>query len=171
MTEWTRTGRVAWIFEDNFVPDRIMGAENILVFDPERLKTIAMKDFDSEFAASIRPGDFFVAGKNFGYGRAHAPVNIILETFQIGGIIADTFTHNYHEGAINNAFPLVLECSNISKSVNKWDTLEVNFQTGEIKNLTNGAVLQGEGYASDEIDIIEHGGLEAMLTLRLKEKR
>ena len=170
MVEWIRRGRVAWIFDENFVPDRIMGADNVLLFDPEKLKQVAMRDFDPDFTSQIKPGDFFVAGKNYGYGRAHAPVNITLEAFEIGGIIADSFTHSSHDGAINNAFPMVLPCPDISKKVSRWDDLEVNFQTGEVKNLTKGETYQGQGYAPDEVEMVEAGGMVTLMTQRLRER-
>jgi hypothetical protein len=34
MADWVRQGRVAWIFEENFVPDDLMGADNLTVEDP-----------------------------------------------------------------------------------------------------------------------------------------
>ena len=56
MADWVRQGRVAWIFEENFVPDDIMGADNLTVEDPEILKDLAMKDYESGFAEKVQPG-------------------------------------------------------------------------------------------------------------------
>ena len=170
MVDWKRKGRVAWIFEPNFVPDRIMGADNVLLFDPEKLKQVAMKDFDENLGTQIQPGDFFVAEKNFGYGRAHAPVNITLEALGIGGIIADSFTHGWYDGAINNAFPMALQCSDVSGKVDQWDELEVDFKTGQVKNLTKGETYQGEGYAPDEIEMLEAGGVVSLMSKRIQEQ-
>ena len=58
MVDWMRRGRVGWVFEENFVPDRIMGADSVLLFDAEKLKQVAMKDFDPDFSSVVRPGDF-----------------------------------------------------------------------------------------------------------------
>lgn len=70
-------GRVAWIFsEPDFDVDDIVGVANIKIKDPAKLAEVAMKDFDPDFAASVKQGDILIGGENFGYGHPHYPPKI-----------------------------------------------------------------------------------------------
>jgi 3-isopropylmalate/(R)-2-methylmalate dehydratase small subunit len=171
MADWVRQGRVAWIFEENFVPDDLMGADNLTVEDPEILKGLAMKDYESGFAEKVQPGDFFVGKSNYGYARAHAGVNITMKALGIGGIIADSFTLGYPAGAANNAYPLVLTCPGISQKVSRWDLLEVDFKSGVVKNLTTEEIIQGIPTPEDMVRMIEVGGLEADVRRNLEAQK
>lgn len=165
--EWVRRGRVAWIFGDHFVPDEIIGSQ-IQVFDPEKLRKLAMADFEPGFADKVQPGDLFVAGRNYGYGRTHGPVIIAMKTLGIEAVIAESFARGVQRSAVNNAFPLTLACPGITKKVKRWDEVELNLKTGLVKNLTTGDFLQGPPLADDWAEIIEDGGLLANLEKRLK---
>ena len=50
-----------------------------------------MEDIDTTFAPNVQPGDYVVAGKNFGCGssREHAPV--VIKVKGVKCIIADSF--------------------------------------------------------------------------------
>ena len=171
MVDWIRQGRVAWIFEENFVPDDLMGADNLTVEDPETLKLLAMKDYETGFSEKVQLGDFFVAKSNYGYARAHAGVNITMQALGVGGIIADSFTAGYPVGAANNAYPMVLTCPGISEKVHRWDHLEVDFKNGVVKNLTTEETIQGIPTPNDVVEMIEAGGLEADIRTNLQGKK
>jgi len=171
MVDWIRQGRVAWIFDENFVPDDLMGADNLTVEDPETLKKLAMKDYESGFSDKVEVGDFFVAKSNYGYARAHAGVNLTMQSLGIGGIIADSFTSGYPVGAANNAYPMVLTCPGISKKVHRWDRLEVDFKTGVVKNLTTEEVINGVPTPEDVVEKIEAGGLVSEIRKTLQGQK
>lgn len=62
------------ISTDLITPGRYTGLRSNL---PELAKHV-MEDADPSFAEKVKPGDFIVAGKNFGLGssREHAPLVI-----------------------------------------------------------------------------------------------
>src|SRR4030042_3006000 len=62
------------ISTDLIIPGRLAHLRSNL---PELAKHV-MEDADSSFATRVRPGDFIVAGRNFGLGssREHAPMAI-----------------------------------------------------------------------------------------------
>ena len=171
MVDWVRTGRVAWIFDENFVPDDIIAGANLNDEDPERLIAIAMKTYEPDFAEKVKPGDIFVGKDNYGYARAHVGVNVTLKALGIGGIVADSFAGEFQTRAANRAYPLVLECPGISEKVSRWDLLEVNFKTGLVKNLTKEEVIQGTPPPDDIIEMIEVGGQEPLLKRNLEASR
>lgn len=163
MFEWVRRGRVAWIFPDYFDSDGIVGSQ-IQVFDPERLRHLAMGEFDPNFAEKVKPGDFFVGGRRWRSG--HGPVQIAMKALGIAGVIAESFGREFPDGAANSAYPLFLPCPDITKKVNRWEELEVDFKAGLVKKLSSGEVLEGSPMPQDLVEVFEAGGLVALYEKR-----
>lgn len=117
-----------------------------------------MEDIDLNFANNVKPGDIIVANKNFGCGssREHAPIAI--KESGISCVIASTFARIFYRNAINIGLP-ILECDEAVKSIEAGDELEVNFDTGVIKNLTKDEEYQGEAFPEFMQNIINNNGL------------
>ena len=66
-----------------------------------------MEDIDTTFASNVQPGDYVVAGKNFGCGssREHAPV--VIKVKGVKCIIADSFARIFYRNAINIGLPVL----------------------------------------------------------------
>ena len=117
-----------------------------------------MEDIDLNFANNVKPGDIIVANKNFGCGssREHAPIAI--KESGISCVIASTFARIFYRNAINIGLP-ILECDEAVKNIDANDELEVNFDTGLIKNLTKNEQYQGEAFPEFMQNIINNNGL------------
>ena len=128
------TGKV-FKYGDNVDTDVIIPARYLNTSDPKELASHCMEDIDLNFANNVIPGDIIVANKNFGCGssREHAPIAI--KESGISCVIASTFARIFYRNAINIGLP-ILECDEAVKSIEAGDELEVNFDTGVIKNLT-----------------------------------
>ena len=128
------TGRV-FKYGDNVDTDVIIPARYLNTSDPKELAAHCMEDIDLDFAKEVQEGDIIVANKNFGCGssREHAPIAI--KESGISCVIASTFARIFYRNAINIGLP-ILECDQAVKSIEAGDKLEVNFDTGVIKNLT-----------------------------------
>ncbi|MEM2329047.1 MAG: 3-isopropylmalate dehydratase, partial [Nitrososphaerota archaeon] len=63
-------------YGDNVDTDSIIPGRFLKEMDPKKLAEHAMEGIDPDFVKKVRPGDFVVAGKNFGCGssREHAPI-------------------------------------------------------------------------------------------------
>ena len=127
------TGKV-FKYGDNVDTDVIIPARYLNTSDPKELASHCMEDIDLNFANNVKPGDIIVANKNFGCGssREHAPIAI--KESGISCVIASTFARIFYRNAINIGLP-ILECDEAVKSIEAGDELEVNFDTGVIKNL------------------------------------
>ena len=123
-----------------------------------------MEDIDLNFANNVKPGDIIVANKNFGCGssREHAPIAI--KESGISCVIASTFARIFYRNAINIGLP-ILECDEAVKSIEAGDELEVNFDTGVIKNLTKDEEYQGEAFPEFMQNIINNNGLIGYITV------
>ena len=104
-----------WRYGDHVDTDVIIPARYLNIADFDELAEHAMEDIDTTFAPNVQPGDYVVAGKNFGCGssREHAPV--VIKVKGVKCIIADSFARIFYRNAINIGLP-VLE---IGKDVEK----------------------------------------------------
>ena len=151
------TGRV-FKYGDNVDTDVIIPARYLNTSDPKELAAHCMEDIDLDFAKKVQEGDIIVANKNFGCGssREHAPIAI--KESGISCVIASTFARIFYRNAINIGLP-ILECDQAVKSIEAGDKLEVNFDTGVIKNLTKNEEYQGEAFPEFMQKIINSNGL------------
>ena len=76
----------------------------------------AMEDADPEFVNKMKPGDFIVAGKNFGCGssREHAPV--ALKAVGLAGVIAASFARIFYRNAFNMGLA-IFECPEAAAAI------------------------------------------------------
>ena len=151
------TGKV-FKYGDNVDTDVIIPARYLNTSDPKELASHCMEDIDLNFANNVKPGDIIVANKNFGCGssREHAPIAI--KESGVSCVIASTFARIFYRNAINIGLP-ILECDEAVKSIEAGDELEVNFDTGVIKNLTKDEEYQGEAFPEFMQKIINSNGL------------
>lgn len=148
----------AWKFGENIDTDVIIPARYLNTSDPAELAKHCMEDADPEFSKKIRAGDVIVAGKNFGCGssREHAP--IALKAAGIGCVIAPTFARIFYRNAFNMGLP-IFESREAAEGISQGDLIEVNPATGEIHNLTTGAVYKAQPIPPFMQELIADGGL------------
>ena len=151
------TGKV-FKYGDNVDTDVIIPARYLNTSDPKELASHCMEDIDLNFSKKVKKGDIIVANKNFGCGssREHAPIAIKMSG--ISCVIASTFARIFYRNAINIGLP-ILECDEAVKNIDANDELEVNFDTGLIKNLTKNEQYQGEAFPEFMQNIINNNGL------------
>ncbi|MDD7795929.1 3-isopropylmalate dehydratase small subunit [Clostridium sp. 'White wine YQ'] len=145
-------------YGDNVDTDVIIPARYLNTSDPKELAAHCMEDIDDTFASKVQVGDIIVADKNFGCGssREHAPISI--KESGVSCVIAKTFARIFYRNAINIGLP-ILECPEAVQNINAGDQVEVDFNTGIIKNLTSGKEFQGEPFPEFMQKIINSNGL------------
>lgn len=159
MTLKNLRGRVAFVFEeDDFDVDQIVGVKNIKIQDVDELASLAMTSYDPDFGQSVRQGDVIVGGDNFGYGHPHYPPMRALRHLGIAGVIAESFSPGYWRGEISMGFPQV-SCPGIRGLVKRWDEVEVDWEAGRVRNLTQRRELPFEPLARADRLMLEAGGL------------
>ena len=97
----------AWKYCDDVDTDAIIPARYLNTSDPSELAKHCMEDVDLEFVQKIAPGDFIVAGKNFGCGssREHAPIAI--KHAKVAAVIAGSFARIFYRNALNIGLPVI----------------------------------------------------------------
>ncbi len=136
---------IVFKYGDNVDTDVIIPARYLNTSDPAELAAHCMEDIDKEFVNQVKKGDIIVADKNFGCGssREHAPIAI--KAAGVSCVIAETFARIFYRNAINIGLPIV-ECPEASKGIEAGDEVEVDFESGVIKNLTKGTSFQGQAF-------------------------
>ncbi|MCM1155706.1 MAG: 3-isopropylmalate dehydratase small subunit [Roseburia sp.] len=145
-------------YGDNVDTDVIIPARYLNSSDPAELATHCMEDIDKEFMKKVQKGDIIVATKNFGCGssREHAPIAI--KAAGVSCVIAETFARIFYRNAINIGLPII-ECPEAAKDIAAGDTVEVNFDTGIITDITKGTTYKGQAFPEFMQKIIAAEGL------------
>ena len=163
MTLRNLRGRVAFVFtEENFDVDQIVGVKNIRLSDERELARIAMLPYDAEFGKTVQAGDFLVGAANFGYGHPHYPPMIAMRRLGIAGVIAESFSPGYWWGEMAEGFPQI-SCPGILGFVERWDNVEVDWNTAEIINHSKGRRLAFDPPSRMDQQMLEAGGLIPLL--------
>ncbi|MBO4376492.1 MAG: 3-isopropylmalate dehydratase small subunit [Lachnospiraceae bacterium] len=145
-------------YGDNVDTDVIIPARYLNSSDPAELATHAMEDIDKDFVKKVQKGDIIVAGKNFGCGssREHAPIAI--KASGVSCVIAPTFARIFYRNSINIGLPIV-ECPEAAEAIKAGDKVSVNFDTGEIRDLTTNQSFKGQPFPEFMQRIIKAEGL------------
>lgn len=150
----------AWVVGDDIDTDQIYHGQYLPLTDPKEMARHAMEFVPGmeNFAREVKTDDIVVAGKNFGCGSSREHAVICLKENKVGCVVAESFARIFYRNSINLGFPL-LECPGISKKVKTKDELEIDLETGKIKNLNSKEVIQGIRLSGLESEITEAGGL------------
>lgn len=145
-------------YSSNVDTDVIIPARYLNTSDPKELAAHCMEDIDPDFVKNVRPGDIIVADRNFGCGssREHAPIAI--KASGVSCVIASTFARIFYRNAINIGLP-ILECEQAVKGIEAGDEVEVDFDTGIIRNLTRGTTFKAQAFPEFMKKIMAADGL------------
>ena len=152
-------------YGSNVDTDVILPARYLALYKDEDLAAHCMEDLDSGFVTGVQPGDYIVAGENFGCGssREHAPIAI--KASGIRCVIAASFARIFYRNAINIGFP-ILECPKAAAEIANGDQVSVDFATGTITDETTGKTYHATAFPPFIQKIIAHGGPLSYLKAR-----
>jgi len=145
-------------FGDSINTDYIIsGKYKFKTLDMDELAKHIMEDLDPEFHSKIKPGDFIVAGKNFGLGSSREQAPLVIKHAKISAVIAQSAARIFFRNAINTGLPLII-CPDADR-IDSGDELEVDLQAGIVKDVTKNIELKSEPLPPIMIKILQDGGL------------
>jgi len=145
-------------FGDSINTDYIIsGKYKFKTLDMDELAKHVMEDIDPEFYSKISPGDFIVAGRNFGLGSSREQAPLAIKHAKISAVIAQSFARIFFRNSINTGLPLLI-CPRASE-IDDGDELEISLSSGEIHDVPKGIYLKAEPLPPIMINILEQGGL------------
>lgn len=147
----------AWKFGDSISTDHIAPGRyfHLRTNLPELAKHV-LEDANTDFASKMQPGDFVVAGRNFGLGssREHAPR--IIKIAGVNAVLAQSFARIFFRNSINVGLP-VLEFD--TSGIEEGDELEVDLEAGTVRNVTRDKTLTFKPLPPVMVKILGDGGL------------
>jgi len=148
-----------WKFGDNVSTDLICpGRYAYLRSNLPELAKHTLEDARADYASNVKPGDFVVAGSNFGLGssREHAPA--IIKISGASAVLAKSFARIFFRNSINVGL-LAIQCD--TDKIDEGDELEIDVSKGAIKNVTKGIELSFPPLSKAMTNILNDGGLVA----------
>jgi 3-isopropylmalate dehydratase small subunit len=156
-------------FGDDVNTDEIIPARYLNTSDPMELAKHAMEDADPEFVNKMKPGDFIVAGKNFGCGssREHAP--IALKAAGVSGVVAGSFARIFYRNAFNMGLA-IFESPEAAAALQNGQEISVDMDTGVITDLASGKKYRSQPIPPFMQQLLADGGLMAFVKKHLEAK-
>lgn len=144
-------------YADNVDTDVIIPARYLNTSDTKELASHCMEDIDKDFPHKVKVGDVMIGGWNFGCGssREHAPIAI--KASGISCIIAKSFARIFYRNAINIGLAII-ESEEIASAINEGDEVEIDFDKGEIKNVSTGKSYKTQPFPPFIQEIINANG-------------
>jgi 3-isopropylmalate/(R)-2-methylmalate dehydratase small subunit len=154
----------------NVDTDAIIPARYLNINDAQELAKHCMEDIDAGFVGRVQPGDVIVATTNFGCGssREHAP--LCIKAAGVSCVIAKSFARIFYRNSINIGLP-ILECDEAVEGTEAGDELEVELESGTIRDLTKGKTFQAKPYPEFMLELMRAGGLVEYTRRRLAAKK
>ncbi len=157
-----------WKYGDNVDTDMLFPGKYVYTCStPEEIKDHLLEDLDPSFAKKVQPGDFIVAGKNFGCGSSREQPVVGLKSVGITAVIAESFARIFYRAAINQGL-LLIECPQAVKTYTAGDTV--------LLDLDHSTIFIGSKQFSfpqlppEILAIRETGGLLAYTRKKLKQR-
>lgn len=146
------------VFGRDIDTDAIVPARYLNTFDPDELGKHCFEDIDDNFLKKVEESDFIAAGENFGCGssREHAPLAI--KGAGVSAVLAESFARIFLRNAINVGL-YVYEVPGITSFVSQDDQVELDTESGIIKNLSTSRIIKAKPLPHFLQHIISSGGL------------
>jgi 3-isopropylmalate dehydratase small subunit len=152
-----------WILGDNISTDLIAPGQYLDAAIDEVVKHVFEANLP-EFVKEMCSGDIIVAGRNFGCGSSRENAPEALKKLGISCIAAESFARIFFRNAIAIGLPVVI-CKGVAGQFKQGETAVVDFREARVKNISSGAMLQGEPFSGDIVAIVESGGILEKLKL------
>ncbi len=138
---------------DEIIPARYLNSD-----DEMELAKHCMEDIDVDFVRKVVPGDFIVAGEDFGCGSSREHAVWAIRGAKVAAVIAGSFARIFYRNAINCGF-LVVELPGVNQKIRDGDELDVDAKNGIIANRTQGTKYEFTPLPDFALKMIEAGGL------------
>ena len=161
---WKTRGR-CHVFGDDIVHDNgMMEFKQVIErqTDPAVLVPKLFAMIDAGFADRVQPGDFVVAGRRFGSGKAHTTAYVAMDALNMRILCESTF-ERVIRGAVNLGVPIMGRCAGIAAILRTGDLIEVDMGTGDVTNVATGQTVTYPPVPPGLRQILEDGGRKGFL--------
>jgi 3-isopropylmalate/(R)-2-methylmalate dehydratase small subunit len=122
-----------WKFGDNINTDLITPGRYNITTDPRELAKACFVEYRPEFSQKVQPGDFVLAGDNFGCGSSRETAPVSLKYSSIRAVIAKSYARIFFRNAINLGLLCVIADTS---SIDEDDVLQLDVDSQLLRNVT-----------------------------------
>lgn len=158
----------AWVVGDNLDTDALAPGK-YMKFAIEEIARHCLESLRPEFAASVRPGDILVAGRNLGAGSSREQAPQALRHLGVAAVIAPSFAGLFYRNALNLGLP-ALVCAEAGR-IKDGERVELDLAKATLKLVDSGDTLACEPIPPHLIQLLADGGLIPHLEKRLARQR
>jgi 3-isopropylmalate/(R)-2-methylmalate dehydratase small subunit len=144
-----------WLFGDNINTDLITPGRYNITTDMNELAKVAFIEYRPDFCKNAKPGDFIVAGENFGCGSSRETAAMSLRARGIKAVVAKSFARIFYRNSINLGLMLVIADT---AGIEENDRLELDIKGQVIRNKTKGATIKAS-IPGMMVRLYEEGGI------------
>jgi 3-isopropylmalate/(R)-2-methylmalate dehydratase small subunit len=130
-----------WKFGNNINTDLITPGRYNITTDPKELAKACFIEYRPEFRQEVRPGDFVVAGENFGCGSSRETAAVALKHSGIQAVLAKSYARIFFRNSINLGLLCVVTNTDL---IDETDQLELNVEAQKLTNWTKGQEMEVE---------------------------
>ena len=144
-------------FGDNVDTDAIAPGP-FLTSPMVEMKKHAFEPIYPGFSESVRNGDILVAGSNFGCGSSREQATSVVKELGFRYIVSESMGRIYFRNCVAlGIYPIISE--GVSEIFNEGDDIEIDFETGGIRNPRTGKLTFFEPLTGTPNQILEGGGI------------
>jgi 3-isopropylmalate/(R)-2-methylmalate dehydratase small subunit len=148
---------IAHKFGDDINTDYIIASKRKRdTVDPKKLAPFLMEDIRPGFGETVQPGDFIVAGENFGCGSAMEIAPLVVLGAGIKAVLAKSFARTFFRNAVNLGL-LLLACD--TDRIDAEDQLELDMEGQKVHNLTQKTEIPFQPLPPLMQKIVQAGGV------------
>jgi len=130
-----------WKFGNNINTDLITPGRYNITTDPKELAKACFIEYRPEFRQEVRPGDFVVAGENFGCGSSRETAAVALKHSGIQAVLAKSYARIFFRNSINLGLLCVVTNTDL---IDETDQLELNIEAQKLTNRRKGQEMEVE---------------------------
>ncbi|MBW0003488.1 MAG: alpha-IPM isomerase [Hyphomicrobiales bacterium] len=151
----------ARIFGDDVNTDYIISSRRKRdAKDEQEMTRFLFEDIDPAIAASLKPEDIIVAGKNFGCGSAMEVAVTVPRAAGIRAIVAKSFARTFYRNAINNGLlPVIADTHGIKEG----EPIEITVTQASTFVVLGDGRIPAQGVPAELVSIFIEGGLVSYL--------
>lgn len=168
-TQTVLTGQLrgrAWVFGPGITTDDILPGQ-YLDRSNDEVAAFVMAGRDPELAGKIQPGDFLVAGANFGAGSGRESAPYAIRNAGIAAIIAPSFGRVFFRNAINIGLPPIIV--DHVDGIATGDLLTVDFERRIVTGERDDEAREIRNLTGISLDILRAGGIVSYTVARQRE--
>ena len=150
-------GRIRAVLGDNVDTDVIYPGRYLNVTDREKTAEHLFELTYPEIRPALQPGEFIVAGWNFGCGSSREQAAAALKFAGVGAVIALSFARIFYRNSINLGLPAVVARTPVECA--PGDEIEIDLASGTIRNLTRRSCTEAAALDPRAVELLEGGGL------------